>query len=248
MRPALSTLAIAVALCAAMPVAPGVAADSPPIRDSSGIVIPLPHLFTTFRATPSPMPTPSEGRIPVSLRLAGSIWTDDGSHPPAADELRFSFDRQLRLDLSGVPRCPWAPAQSYPAFDWNSCEPATVAGGRIKWEVAFPEQEAFRTGGEATAYRGRQNKLLIRTYVPAPVSGEVVIPVKLSPIGEGRYGFKATASVPELAGGAGSLVYLGLRFRKGLFSAACPDGRLQSGVTVFFVDGSVAGGSVITTC
>lgn len=184
-RPAIITLAIAVALCAAMPVTLGVA-GSRPIHASSGIVIPFPHLFAALRVTPSPMPTPSEGRIPVSLRLADSIWTDDGSHPPAAEELRLSFDRQLRLDLSRVPRCRLLPVQSYPAFDWESCKPATLASGQIKWEVAFPEQEAVRTGGEATAYRGMRNKLLIRTFVPAPVSGEVVIPVKLSALSESR--------------------------------------------------------------
>jgi hypothetical protein len=59
------------------------------------------------------------------------IATNDGSHPPAAAEIRFALDRQLRLDLSGVPRCPWVPIQRYPAFDWSNCNPAIVAGGAI---------------------------------------------------------------------------------------------------------------------
>jgi hypothetical protein len=208
----------------------------------------LPVVRSTLSATPSPVPAPSEGRIPVSLRLADSISTDDGSHPPAAEKVRFEIDRQLRLDLSGVPRCPWAPVQRYPAFDWGRCKPATVGGGRIRWEVAFPEKETFRTGGEATAYRGNRNKLLIRTYLPAPVSGEVVIPVALSPRNEDIYGLEATASIPKVAGGSGSLTYLGLRFRKGLFSAACPKRRLQSQVTDTFADGTQAVGGLIITC
>jgi hypothetical protein len=60
-----------------------------------------------------------------------------------------------------------------------------VATGRIKWEVSFPEDEAFRVGAEAIAYRGSANRLLIRTEVPAPVRGEVVIPAELSRGAEG---------------------------------------------------------------
>lgn len=62
------------------------------------------------------------------------------------------------------------------------------------------------------------------------------------------YGFRASVPIPKIAGGYGSLVQLGLRFRKGLFSVACPQGRLQSRVTDSFADGSVVGGTVITTC
>jgi hypothetical protein len=209
---------------------------------------PLPVVHTTLTATPAPIPAPSEGRVPVSLRLADTVSTDDGSHPPAAAEIRFELDRQLRLDLSGVPRCPWASIHSYPAFDWSICKPAIVAGGRIGWEVAFPEREAFQAGGETTVYRGNRNKLLIRTYVSAPISSEIVIPIALSLASEGRYGLSATASIAGLAGGSGSLTYLGLRFRKGLFSAACPKRRLQFGVTDTFADGTEAGGGLIITC
>lgn len=222
--------------------------STPPRAAKSDLLIPLPNVKSVFDAAPSPIPVPSEGRIPVSLRLADTISTEDGSHPPAATEVRFDLDRQLRLDLSGIPRCPWTPTQIYPAFDWGNCEPATVGGGRIKWEVAFPEQEWIRTGAEATAYRGNRNKLLIRTYVPAPINGEVVFPVALSSAGEGAYGVRATASIPKIAGGSGSLVYFGLRFRKGLFSAACPQRRLQSRVTDTFADGSSSAVASIVTC
>ena len=138
--------------------------------------------------------------------------------------------------------------QGYPAFDWSRCAPAVVATGRIKWEVAFPEEEAVQIGGQAIVYRGRANRLLIRTQIPTPVGADLVIPVKLSRPAGGAYELKATASIPKIAGGSGSLVYLGLRFRKGLFSMACPKGRFQSRVTNSFSDGSAAAAGVITTC
>jgi hypothetical protein len=226
----------------------GVLVGAVPGSARGPVEIGFPNPYTTVSASPSPIPVPAEGRIPVSLRLADSIWTDDGSHPSAATAVRVEFDKSFHLDLSRVPRCLWTPTQSYATFDWGSCKPAIVAGGRLKWEVAFPEQEAFRTGGEAIAYRGKRNKLLIRTYVPAPISGEVVIPVELSQMNDGRYGLIAAASIPKLAAGYGSLTYLGLRFRKGLFSAACPKRRLQFGVTDTFTDGSRADGGLIINC
>jgi len=237
-------LGAAFAVCLVAVVVASAAAPAPgaPLDDL------LPHVQSIPSVAPAPIPAPSEGRIPVSLRLADTISTDDGSHPPAATEVRFDLDRQLRLDMSGVPRCPWVPIQSYPRFDWGSCKPAIVAGGRIKWEIALPEQEAFRTGAKAIAYRGNRNKLLIRTYVPAPINGEVIIPMALSPVSEGSYGLGATATIPTIAGGSGSLTYLGLRFRKGLFSAACPKRRFQFSVTDTFADGTEAGGGLVTTC
>lgn len=234
-------MAITTCLLAGL-VSPGPTAARGPID------IGYPNLHTSFSATPAPIPVPSEGRIPVSLRLADSVWTDDGTRPPATTEVRFEFDKSYRLDLSEVQRCPWAPLQSYPAFDWSTCASAVVAKGRIKWEVSFPEDEAFRVGAEAIAYRGSANRLLIRTEVPAPVRGEVVIPAKLSREAEDLYDLKATATIPRLAGGSGSLTYLGLRFRKGLFSVACPKRHLHSRAIDTFADGTRLGGSIVTTC
>ncbi len=214
----------------------------------TGIHLYPPPTRSTLSADPAPIPVPSEGRIPVSLRLADSIWTEDGSHPPAATELRFEIDRQLQLDLADVTRCPWAPLQSYPGFDWSSCAPAIVASGRIKWEVAFPEQEAVRVDGKAIVYRGMANQLLIRTRIPAPVNGEVVIPVKITRATKGIYGLTAAIPIPKIAGGSGSLVYLGLRFRKGLFSMACPKRRVQFGVRNAFSDGEVSNAGLFTAC
>lgn len=221
---------------------------SAPARARSGIVIPLPTLSTEFSAKPTPLPDPTDGRVPVSLRLADAISTTDGSHPPAAAEVRFELDRGFRLDLAGVPRCPWAPVQGYPGFNWVRCADAVIGGGKLRWEVAPPEEEPARVGAPAVIYRGHANKLLIRTEVPAPVGGEVVIPVRLSKRTGSVYRLRAAAAVPKTAGGDGSLVYLGLRFDRGLFSVACSRGRLQAGVDNLFADGSISSAASILTC
>lgn len=209
------------------------------------IDIGLPNLHTGLVATPAPIPAPSEGRIPVSLRLANSIWTDDGTHPPAATEVRFALDKQLRLDMAGVPICK--PASRIPR-DQTPCDEGKVASGRIQLEVQFPEQQPMRVLGDATAYKTGPRSMTVFAFLPAPVTGMLLVPVTISRGGSGIYGFEVTASIPKAAGGSGSLTYLGLRFRKGLFSAACPKWRLQARVTDTFADGTRLAGGSITTC
>lgn len=207
-----------------------------------------PPLRSIPAVQPSPSPKPSEGRVPVSLRLTNTISTGDGSHPPAATEIRFDLDQHYLLDLSGVERCSGGVH-----FDIrtkaNPCEGSEEIGrGAIKFEVLFPEEEPTTVQGRALAYKGAPGSLAVWAYLSAPVPGFIFIPLKVGFNSPGRYGPKLTATIPEVAGGSGSLTYLGLRFRKGLFSLACPQGLLQSKVTSTFADGDRAGGSLIQTC
>lgn len=197
---------------------------------------------------PTPTPEPSEGRIPVSLRLANTISIEDGSHPPAATEIRFDLDRHYRLDLSGAERCSGGVH-----FDIrttaNPCEASEEIGrGAIEVEALFPEREPITVRGKALAYKRGPRSIVVWAYLSAPVTGLVSIPIKVAPGSAGRFGQRLTATISQIAGGSGSLTYLGLRFRKGLFSLACPDGSLQSRVTSSFADGERASGGLIQTC
>ena len=211
------------------------------------IAIPLPRLHATITAEPAPVPVASEGRIPVGLRLSNSIWTDDGSHPPAATEARFEFDKSFQFDLSRVERC-----RGGVHFDIRTgvspCEKYKFASGRIKVEVAYPENPPMVVGGRAIAFKSGPREFTIHAFIPAPVTADVVIPVAIGRAPAGIYGLRATASIPKIAGGYASLTYLGLRFRKGLFSVACPRGRLQTRVTNSFADGTKLSGALLLPC
>lgn len=208
----------------------------------------LPHTHAGFDADPAPIPDSSVGRIPVSLRLTDSIWTDDGTHPQAATQIRFELDESFRLDLSDFPRCPTGLHYDIRTGE-SPCEKLKFVTGKMKFEVAFPEQEPLVVTGRAIAFKTNGRKITIRAYLPAPVTGEVLIPVQLAKASDGSiYGLTATASIPKVAGGSGSLLYLGLRFRKGLFSLACGDGRLQSRVTDSLADGTKLSVALLTNC
>jgi hypothetical protein len=184
----------------------------------------------------------------VSLRLADSIWTDDGYHPSAATEVAFDIGRQFRFDMARVPTCRPTGDRIHPR-DESPCDQGKLASGHIKVDVQFPEQGTpLRIDAEATAYKTGPRSIAIFSFLSAPVTAALLIPVKVTQAREGIYGLSATSSIPKIAAGSGSLVYLGLRFRKGLFSAACPKRRLQFGVTDTFADGTRLSSGSITTC
>jgi hypothetical protein len=207
----------------------------------------LPHTHIRLTAEPAPVPVPSEGRIPVSLRLAGSIWTDDESHPSAATEVRFDLARRYRLDLAGIPVCKNRGGRDT-GRDVSPCDVGEVARGKIEVEVLFPEQAPSTVAGEAVAYKTGSRTLAVWAYLPAPITGAFILPVKIDSNRGGPYGPRFTVAIPKIAGGSGSLTYLGLRFRKGLFSLACPHGRLQSRLTDTFADGTQLAGVLVATC
>jgi hypothetical protein len=212
-----------------------------------GPVLQVPLVTTAFTATPAPIPAPRERRMPVSLRLADTIATINGSHPLATTAVRFELDEAFRFDMTKVAAC--SPLQGRDAERSRSpCDVGKLAGGRLETETQFPGQGPVRVSGEATAYKTGPRKILIYTYLGAPVTASILIPVKVGEAPGDRYGVKFTAAVPKLAGAAGSLTYLGLRFRRGLFSAACPSGSLESGGANVSADGTVSAGSSTLRC
>jgi hypothetical protein len=75
----------------AVALAIAILAGAPPATGAT--TLPVPHIFSGLVVDPTPLPTPAEGRIPVSLRLTESIWTDDDSQPPASRSLSRSRNR-----------------------------------------------------------------------------------------------------------------------------------------------------------
>lgn len=210
---------------------------------------PPPEIKVSFDAQPAPIPVPTEGRIPVSLRLATSIASEDGSHPPPATELRFAFDRQFRLALGSVSTCPSSGIRSQSRTGEVACPEAKIASGWSRWDVAFPGQEPLQVSGRLTAYKIDARKLAIHTFLAAPVTADVVTTAELSRAPKGsRYGLRVTAVIPKVAGGNGSLINMRLRLRKGLFSLACPQRRFQSGLDSRFADGTRVSVASLSAC
>lgn len=210
--------------------------------------LPPPELRATYALDPAPIPAASEGRIPVSLRLATSVLVENGSHPPPATRLRFEFDRQFRIAFGDVPTCP-SGIRSQGRTGKAPCPEARIASGRSSWDVAFPGQEPMQVEGRTSAYKIGPRKMAFHVFLPAPVTADVVSTVELSQAPKrSRYGLRATVSIPKVAGGYGSLLDLGLRFPKGLFSVACPQRSIQSGFVATFAGAGRLSAASATLC
>lgn len=208
------------------------------------VSVPLPTLKTMFSSTVTPRQLPARGRAPVSLKLAETIGTLDGSHPPALQEVDLGLDRHLGLSVDGLPVCR-PPLQEHGPREGilPQCEDAKVGSGTIEVEVAFPEQQPVRINASVNVYNGGRvdghTTFRLYTFFPAPVTGAIIASMEIHRRVEGIYGWKGTLSMPKIANGAGSVTYLGIRFRKGIFSAGCPTGKWQERAESHFADGTV---------
>jgi hypothetical protein len=207
----------------------------------------------SFRTTVTPRRLPAHQLAPVSLHLAETIANADGSHPPPLQDLRLDLDRHLGLSVKGLPSCPRSSGGRQSRQNpFESCEEAKMGSGIVELEVAFPEQAPVRISGQLNLYNGgfREGRIVfwMFVYFPAPVTGGILMPLELRQGDHGRYGWVGEIDIPKIANGAGSITYLGARFRKGIFGASCAGGQLQTGARNRFADGSVVSSTLIRTC
>lgn len=210
-----------------------------------------PEVEANFEADFTPKALPKREQAPVALRAAMEFMKSDKSHPPALKEFEIEGDRHLRLNLQGVPVCHGLGIQDGIPLQ-QKCKEALIGTGRMFINIQFQEQEPFVTRSKVSIYNdgvkdGRRN-LLLATYITAPTPAAVVSTVAVKKVSDSRYGLNLVGSVPKIAGGAGSVIRLALRFHKGIFSAACADGRLQTGFGFTFVEGTRLGGAVLRHC
>jgi hypothetical protein len=209
---------------------------------------------TPIETGPSPLVVKSSATIfpkvlsetkptPVSLRIGSTLSTTDDSKLPALSELRLGLDRHLRLQLQDIPLCRGVHSDVRGNGPTKTCPESIVGRGRMGVETRFPDQAPVRQSGKLAIFKGpakgRTARLYLVVELAAPIVGEVVVPIEVKPVaGGGVYGLEGVASFPKIAGGYGAVTHIGLRFRKGLFTATCPRKRLlQIQHRVLFLDG-----------
>lgn len=201
----------------------------------------------------SPKAMPKNKLTPISFFLWSKIRTLDGKHPPAIKEFKLEGDKNVQIDVKGVPTCTSGQLQSQTtAAARKVCGPAIVGSGTTEVEVQFPEQPPIDVKSELLAFnggfKGGVTTLYIHAYLTAPVTAAIVTTVKIKKVKKGRYGTESTALVPKIAGGAGSVTYFKLKFEKGILFGKCPDGKLQAHGTAVFADNTKASATVIRPC
>jgi hypothetical protein len=211
------------------------------------------NLEVEFDGGFSPQALPKNKNTPITFFLWSKIKTLDGKHPPAVKEFKLEGDKNVQVNVKGVPTCTSGKLQAQTSTAARKvCGPAIVGEGKTEVEVQFPEQPPIDVESDLIAFnggfRGGVTTLFVHAYLTAPVTAAIVTTVKIKNVKKGRYGTEAIGKIPKIAGGSGSPTYFKLKFNKGFLMAQCPDGRLQAHGTGVFDDGTKASATVIRPC
>jgi hypothetical protein len=199
---------------------------------------------------------------PIAFTASGEIKTLDGTHPPALKEVLVEADKNTGVTTKGYPICKSGEIQSTTTtVALATCRSALIGEGTTKVGIAFPESPEVPVNSKLLVFNGGEKAgvitFFIHAYITVPVPAAIVTTVKIKKIHNGRYGMLATATIPKIAGGSGSVLDFSLKIDKqftykgkkvSVLSAKCPDGKLQAHATAVFADGTRASAEVIRTC
>jgi hypothetical protein len=209
-----------------------------------------------------PTTLPKHSFAPISLEAGGDVSTLDGALPPPTHTVDVDWDRNGRLTTRGLPQCdPSKIENTTTPGAMAVCRKALVGVGFASGQVAFPDQAPFPASSKILAFngtpRGGHPVLLLHAYAYVPAPTTFVVPVDITRVHEGRYGYHSSLVAPVIAGGYGVVTHFDIKIGRrytargrhlAYIAARCADGRLQARGTVTFTDGSSLTGSVFRPC
>jgi hypothetical protein len=249
-------IALAVAT-ATVTIAVGVAAAEKPTVVRAG------NLILTINGGVTPKALPKDKLAAISFHGSADLATVDGTHPPAFKESSFEVDRDVAIDVGGIPTCRKSQLENRSTGDARAaCPTAILGGGSGKVEVAFPEQPPIHATGPLVLFNGGEKggltTLYIHAYVAIPAPTAIVATVTARRISNGPYGLRFDASLPLIAGGSGSPTHFDIHTnrlvkdkrgkKRGFLFAKCSDGHLQAKGSATFRDGTTLFGAIARTC
>jgi hypothetical protein len=199
---------------------------------------------------------------PVAFEAIGSIKTVDGTHPPAVKEVIIEGDKNVAVDTTGFPTCKPGRIQSTDTTAAEkACKAAIIGKGTTDVEIEFPEQPPIPVKSKLLVFNGGTSggvtTFFIHAYITVPTPAAIVTTVKIKRIHKGRFGTKAIASIPKIAGGSGSVTSFSLKIDKkytykgkkmSVIASKCTDGKILANATAKFADGTSATAELIRTC
>lgn len=226
-------LTAAVAVAAALLLS-GIAAAEKPVRSVSG------DIETIFNGGFSPKTLSKKKLTPITFWIKGEMKTLSGEHIAPLKEFILEGDRHASISVKGIPVCRGGKLQSTTSQGARKAcgNVALVGSGKAKAEIKFPDQEPIPVTSELLAFnggfRGGVTTLYLHAYITVPTPAAIVTVVKIKRVHKGRYGLQSIATIPKIAGGAGSVTFFKLTLKKGIISATCPDGHLNARGTAVF--------------
>jgi hypothetical protein len=200
----------------------------------------------------SPSKLPKHGTAPATARLEAEIGTLDGSQPPALRTIDLEVAKNVQVDATGLPVCRVGQiAATSSATAKQACGDALLGSGSAEVEVTFPEQAPFSSTGPLLLFNagvhGSTTQVLLHAYVDVPAPTAIVVVADITRIHRGAYGLEITATIPRIAGGAGSVtkfqLEVGRKFSykgkaRSFLTAGCPGGHWSTKGEAGFSDGT----------
>jgi hypothetical protein len=210
----------------------------------------------------APRVLPAHGNVPVTLESVTRIKTNDGSQPPTLRQIVFSFDKNGTIETKGLPVCTLAKlADTTPSEARKRCAGAIVGEGVGKAEVSLPGMAPTQISSPLTLFNappvGGRPSLIAHAYERIPSPQAVLVPFTIEKVKQGRYGFRATIEMPEIAGGFGAATLAKAKIGKtwkrggktvGYVNAHCVGGRLQVHGNLTFTNGDFFPGTLTSPC
>jgi hypothetical protein len=224
------TLALGTALAVAVA---GVAVAVKPVTLRAG------NLILKVNGGTLPKKLPRKKMAPVGVWVEGKLSTANGAHAPAIRETVIDFDKNGTVNAKGLPVCKRGQLE---ATDTKTAERACgtkiVGKGKGKVDLQFPDQGRVIVNAPILLFnggvKGGTTTLYIHTYIEEPVVLALVTTVKIKKIHKGRYGIRTIATIPQAAGGAGSVFSFRFKVKRifkyrgkkvSYITARCPDGK-----------------------
>lgn len=232
------------------------------VASAAKITVRVGNLSLTYEGTVKPRALPRSRLAPINLDIRGTIAAIDGTHPPALRNITVDTDKNGAINAKGMPVCTSGrlQAQSHDNAK-RACSRAIIGSGTTTVRVAFPDSIPFNATGPLVFFnggvKGGTTTFFVHAYVAVPTPTPIVTTVKVTRRVSGPYGLRSLATVPEIAGGFGSV--LSYKFRIGrnftfggrkqsYLLAKCKTGRFYAKGDTKFVDGPNVVGSVVVPC
>lgn len=191
-----------------------VPAASAPAKVKESVIIQKGDLRVKFGAEFRPRTLPRERPAPVTVEVAGSIATTDGSHPPPLRKLEIAINRHGRISTRGLPTCTAPSLQSTTTEEALAhCGDARVGSGSFRAQLALGTGKDVPATGKATVFNSRHDgkpALLVHLFIGVPVRVTMVVPISISRSEKGNFGTVLRARIPKLGGGLGSVTEIDL--------------------------------------
>jgi hypothetical protein len=201
-----------------------------------------------------PLNLPKKSFAPVEFEGYLDIARPGGGAPPALTQVVMGFDRDGRLDVSGLPTCaPEQVAEVSTEEARGICKNAIVGSGKLEALISLPGGPV-PTSSALTLYNAPRQEahptviVHARITVPATQTYAFVVPIEKRP---GEFRYRATVNLPELAGGLGAITHLDVKIgrrytangvKRSYVAARCSDHILRSHGIFTFANGLVIEG------